>query len=92
MNIDNEVYKNFSDLNGNHINVGYGKDFSIKELVQSIVDIVGFHGEVKYDTSKPEGVNRKLLDSTKLNQLGWQPKVTLREGLKDTYLDFLGRL
>jgi len=92
MNIDTEAYKNFSALNGNHLNVGYGKDVSIEELVQSIADVVGFKGEIKYDSSKPEGVNRKLLDSTKLNQLGWNPKVTLEEGLKDTYLDFLGRL
>ena len=91
MNIDTEAYKNFSDLNGNHINVGYGKDVSIEELVQSIADVIGFKGEIKYDSSKPEGVNRKLLDSTMLNQLGWSPKVTLEEGLKDTYADFLVR-
>ena len=92
MNIDAEAYKIFSDLNGNHLNVGYGEDVSIEELVQSISDVVGFKGEIKYDSSKPEGVNRKLLDSTKLNQLGWKPKVTLEEGLKDTYADFLARL
>ena len=91
MNIDAEAYKNFSDLNGNHLNVGYGKDVSIEELVQSIADVVGFKGEIKYDSSKPEGVNRKLLDSTKLNQLGWKPKITLEEGLKNTYADFLAR-
>jgi len=91
MNIDAEAYKNFSDLNGNHLNVGYGEDVSIEELVQSIADVVGFKGEIKYDSSKPEGVNRKLLDSTKLNQLGWKPKITLEEGLKNTYADFLAR-
>jgi GDP-L-fucose synthase len=71
------------------INVGCGEDVSIRELAELICDVVGFHGELAWDTSKPDGTPRKLLDVTKLRALGWKPAVTLREGIAQTYDWFL---
>ena len=67
------------------INVGVGRDISIKELVAHIVDVVGYEGEIKWDTSKPEGMKQRLLDTSKLNALGWKPKTSLDRGLHLTY-------
>ena len=67
------------------INVGVGRDVSIKELVAHIVDVVGYEGEVGWDTSKPEGMKQRLLDTTKLKELGWKPRTTLDNGLFLTY-------
>ena len=67
------------------INVGYGEDISIRELAELICDVVGFNGELGWDTSKPDGTPRKLLDVTKLGALGWKPAISLREGIARTY-------
>lgn len=67
------------------INIGYGKDFSIKEIVDLIKDIVEFKGNIRWDTSKPNGTPKRLLDSTKLFNMGWRPKIDLITGLKQTY-------
>jgi len=67
------------------INVGVGRDVSIKELVAHIVDVVGYEGEVGWDTSKPEGMKQRLLDTTKLTNLGWKPQTSLDNGLFLTY-------
>ena len=67
---------------GDIINVGSGVDYSIKELVDIIKDVVEFEGEVKWDTDKPDGMKRKLLDVTKLENLGWKPQTSLENGLK----------
>jgi GDP-L-fucose synthase len=67
------------------VNVGVGKDISILELAELIKDIVGFEGEIVNDLSKPDGTPRKLLDVTRLNDLGWEPQISLEEGIKDTY-------
>jgi GDP-L-fucose synthase len=71
------------------INVGWGEDISIRELAELICGIVGFGGELAWDTSKPDGTPRKLLDVTKLRGLGWRPTITLRDGIADTYQWFL---
>ncbi len=71
------------------INVGWGEDVSIRELAELICEIVGFGGELSWDTSKPDGTLRKLLDVSKLRNLGWRPSITLREGIADTYKWFL---
>lgn len=71
------------------INVGYGEDITISDLAIMIADIVGFEGDIIYDSSMPDGTPRKLLDSSKLFNLGWRPKVNLREGLADIYQDYL---
>jgi GDP-L-fucose synthase len=67
------------------INVGCGEDISIRELAELICDVVGFDGELAWDTTKPDGTPRKLLDVTKLRALGWKPALTLREGIARTY-------
>ena len=69
----------------NIINVGTGKDITIKDLAETIADVVGFKGEVVWDTSKPNGTPRKVLNVDKIESLGWEPKVSLREGIKKTY-------
>jgi len=67
------------------INIGVGEDISVSELAELIKEIVGFNGSIEYDRSKPDGTPRKLLDVSKLKALGWQPKVSLREGIERTY-------
>jgi GDP-L-fucose synthase len=71
------------------INVGCGDDLSIRELAELICDVVGFDGELAWDTTKPDGTPRKLLDITKLRRLGWQPAIALRDGIAQTYDWFL---
>ena len=67
------------------VNVGWGKDISIAELAGLVQKIVGFEGHIEFDASKPDGTPRKLLDTGRLQALGWQPRITLAEGLADTY-------
>ncbi|WP_407269616.1 GDP-L-fucose synthase family protein [Radiobacillus sp. PE A8.2] len=75
---------------GNEIvNIGVGKDISIKELAEKVKQIVGFEGEIVFNTSKPDGTPRKLVDVTKLNDLGWEASTPLSEGLKLAYNSFL---
>jgi len=71
------------------INVGCGEDISIRELSELICNVVGFHGELAWDTSKPDGTPRKLLDVTKLRALGWKPAIPLQDGIARTYEWFL---
>ncbi|NEX22708.1 GDP-L-fucose synthase [Thiorhodococcus mannitoliphagus] len=72
-----------------HINIGAGTDVSIRELAETIAEIVGFEGELRYDTSKPDGTPQKLMDVSRLKALGWQARTGLREGLQQTYAWFL---
>ena len=67
------------------VNIGMGEDISIKELAFIIKEIVGYEGEIIFDTTKPDGTPRKLLDISKLLSLGWKPKTSLRDGIKITY-------
>ena len=75
-----------------HINVGSGRDVTIAELARTIAQTVGYQGQIKFDTSKPDGTPRKLMDSSRLNALGWHAKVDLQLGLQTTYQDFLREL
>lgn len=68
-----------------HLNVGTGRDISIRELAELIADIVGWHGELVFDTKMPDGMPRKLLDVTRLHDLGWTARIGLREGIEQTY-------
>jgi GDP-L-fucose synthase len=68
------------------INVGMGEDVSIKELAEIIKEVVGFTGDIEWDSSKPDGTPRKLLDVSKITKLGWKPQISLVEGIKSTYL------
>lgn len=67
------------------INVGTGEDITIRELAETIKEVVGYQGEITFDHSKPDGTPRKVLDVSKINRLGWRPQVTLREGLNQAY-------
>jgi GDP-L-fucose synthase len=69
-------------------NVGCGKDITIAELARLVCEVIGFHGSLEFDASKPDGTPRKLLDISKLAALGWSPSVSLREGIASTYGDF----
>jgi GDP-L-fucose synthase len=73
------------------LNVGCGEDITIRDLAEMVKDVVGFRGALTFDTSKPDGTPRKLLDVSRLKALGWQPKVPLRRGLEETYAWFQGR-
>ncbi len=66
------------------MNIGSGEEVTIQELVYKLKDIIGYKGEIVFDTSMPDGNPRKLLDSTKINSLGWKPKIALEEGLNNT--------
>ena len=72
-----------------HINVGFGEDVTIGELAETIASVVGYAGRIEFDSSKPDGAPRKLLDSSLLRSLGWMPSVVLKEGLAMTYREFL---
>lgn len=71
------------------VNIGTGEDISIKDLALLIKDIIGYEGEINFDTSKPDGTPRKLMDVSKLHSKGWQHKIELRDGIKLAYEDFL---
>jgi len=74
-----------------HVNVGSGFDVSISEIAEIIAEEVGFHGQVKWDISKPDGTPRRLLDNTRISDLGWKPKVGLREGIRLAIQDYRSR-
>ena len=91
MNLAPEVYQAQVQPQLSHINVGYGSDVTIAELAQTVARVVGYHGRVTFDTSKPDGAPRKLMDSGRLNALGWTTRVGLEHGLLVAYQDFLRR-
>ncbi|MDD7567277.1 MAG: GDP-L-fucose synthase [Helicobacter sp.] len=76
---------NNMQVRNTHINIGFGSDISIKELGELIQEIVGFRGSLVFDTSKPDGTLVKLMDSSKLNALGWKPSISLRDGISSVY-------
>ena len=72
-----------------HVNVGYGSDISIADLARLVAQVVGFEGEIVLDASKPDGTPRKLMDSSRLNALGWRPSIGLEDGIRSAYAAFL---
>jgi GDP-L-fucose synthase len=70
---------------GELVNIGWGEDQTIKELAETICEVVGYHGKLRFDPTRPDGTPRKVLDVSRLKALGWQPKITLREGLQQVY-------
>jgi len=86
---DATVYLMNNYVGEQFVNVGVGEDVSIKGLAEIVKETVGFEGDLKFDSSKPDGTPRKLLDVTKLNEAGWRAKINLVEGVKSTYLWFL---
>jgi GDP-L-fucose synthase len=89
MNLPKATYDQHTSPMQSHINVGYGSDITIAELAKTVGQVVGYQGEIVFDTTKPDGAPRKLMDSNRLKSLGWQAKVTLQEGLTLAYQDFL---
>ena len=81
-----------NDMKEDLYNVGFGTDLTIKELAESVQKIVGHQGEIIWDTTKPDGTPKKLMDSSKLRNLGWEPKINLEEGIQLTYAWFLEML
>jgi nucleoside-diphosphate-sugar epimerase len=84
-----EVYEANTQPMLSHINVGYGEDVTIRELAELVARVTGFTGEIVFDASKPDGTMRKLMDSSRLEAMGWQPSVALEQGVAETYQWFL---
>ncbi len=89
MDLPKAVYDQHTLPMLSHINVGSGSDITIKELSEAIGQAVGYEGNIVFDSTKPDGTPRKLMDSSRINALGWQPKVDLQQGLAKAYADFL---
>jgi GDP-L-fucose synthase len=70
-----------------HVNIGWGSDVSIKQVAETIASEVGYQGILEFDTTKPDGTPRKLLDTTKINNLGWKPSIKLEDGIRRTIMD-----
>jgi GDP-L-fucose synthase len=89
MNLDKKIYNEQTTSLNSHINVGSGKELTIKELAETIKDVVGFSGKINFDPSKPDGSIRKILNSERINKLGFNSKTDLKEGLIKTYQDYI---
>jgi GDP-L-fucose synthase len=89
MNLDKKIYTKQTEPMQSHINVGFGSDVSIKELAKIIGCVVGYQGKIIFDTSKPDGAPKKLMNSHRLESMGWKAKINLFDGLEIAYADFL---
>ena len=89
MNADKEIYDSLTSPMESHINIGTNEDISIKELSNLIAMKIGFNGNISYDLSKPDGPPKKLMNSKKAFELGWQPKISIDEGIQIAYEDFI---
>ena len=89
MNIDKNIYYKQTSTMCSHINVGSGEDLTIKELAETIKEVVDFKGKIYFDPTKPDGISRKLLDSKLINSLGFKPEISLKYGLIKTYQDYI---
>ncbi|BCG08841.1 GDP-L-fucose synthase [Buttiauxella agrestis] len=92
MELNSETYQNNTQPMLSHINVGTGVDCTIREMAETMAEVVGFNGEIVFDASKPDGTPRKLMDVNRLNSLGWKHKFDLKSGLTLTYSWFLDNL
>jgi GDP-L-fucose synthase len=89
MNLDKATYDLHTEPMQSHINVGFGSDVTIKELAEMIGQVIGYQGKITFDTTKPDGTPRKLMNSERLATMGWQAKVHLLDGLRLAYQDYL---
>ncbi|NQZ03483.1 GDP-L-fucose synthase [Idiomarina sp.] len=89
MNLDDGTYKQHTQPMLSHINVGTGVDCTIKELTETVAKVVGFEGTIEWDTTKPDGAPRKLMDVSRLRNLGWSYSIDLEDGLRNAYQWFL---
>jgi len=90
--LDKETYEVNTQPMLSHINVGFGEDVSIAELAHLIAEVTGFTGRISFDSSKPDGTMRKLMDSNRLTAMGWKPSIKIYEGIKETYSWFLDNI
>ena len=88
MNLPKAVYDQHTSPMQSQINVGYGSDITIAQLAQTVRQAVGYQGNIDFDATQPDGSPRKLMDSTRLNALGWQANINLEQGLALAYQDF----
>lgn len=91
MNLSKDDYGRLTDEMRSHINVGYGSDVTIAELAEIIAECAGYTGDITFDTSKPDGTMQKLMDSKKLRSMGWEPKISLRDGISETVSSYISK-
>ncbi len=89
IHVMNLEQSHFSGDNPSFLNIGVGKDMTIKKIAELIAELVGFDGRIIYNNDKPDGTPRKLLDTSRIKNLGWKPKLSLRQGLKNSYESYL---
>jgi GDP-L-fucose synthase len=89
MNLDKKIYDQHTESMQSHINVGFGSDLSIKDLAKTIGHVVGYQGKITFDLTKPDGAPKKIMNSYRLESMGWKAKVNLMDGLRVAYQDFL---
>ena len=92
MNLDQEDYQQHTQPMLSHINVGSGEEITIRQLADTIARVTSYEGTIAFDKTKPDGTPRKLMDSSRINNLGWQPTISLEEGLTLAYNDFLNTI
>ena len=92
MELDPDSYARNTQPMLSHINIGTGEDLSIRDLAKTIGEVVGYQGRIAFDTTKPDGTPRKLMDVGRMKSLGWRPQVDLRDGLTLAYADFLASM
>lgn len=92
MNLDQQQYQQHTQPMLSHINIGSGVDDTIAHIAEQIAEVVGYTGEIIWDTSKPDGTPRKLMDSHLIRTLGWAPRIHLKEGLQETYQWFVSNM
>jgi GDP-L-fucose synthase len=90
LELDGQTYQANTKPMLSHINVGTGVDITIREMAEAMKEVIGYKGKVTFDTTKPDGAPRKLIDITRLKRMGWEYSVDLKEGLSDTYKWYLG--
>lgn len=91
MDLDKATYDQHTESMQSHINVGFGSDITIAELVSAIANAIGYQGKIRFDPSNPDGAPRKWMDSGRLNHLGWRPQIELAQGLELAYQDFVAK-
>jgi GDP-L-fucose synthase len=91
LELDEQTYKDSTQPMLSHINVGTGKDITIREMAETMKQVVRYEGKLTFDTTKPDGAPRKLIDITRLKRMGWKYSVDLKEGLQKTYTWYLNQ-
>jgi nucleoside-diphosphate-sugar epimerase len=89
LDLDDKIYQRETQPMLSHINVGSGTDVTIRELAETVAEVTGFQGELKFDATKPDGTPRKLMDVSRLKRLGWEASIPLKKGIQETYDWFL---